>query len=197
MWGQIRSYGARNLTVEHVSGAHQPYVVVVQMHGAAGAESYVSEIVERYDLHVIPGSAGNVSMGVPAAEFTAPLYWQLPAQYAGDRLASYGGWLNFSVRAEGVDEALEAAVLESYPLVQLLAHSSLVLDYYGPQRMEALSVGSSDAEAATYAVGLNETFWRYRFSEQNVTRAIMLTALQDVKGILVRATAWRDFQQVV
>lgn len=191
MWGQIRSYGARNLSVEHVAAADEAFVVLMQQRGTA-AEYRVADFEERHDVLAIPGAAGNVSMAMADEEFGRPLYWQLPPQYTGDRLGSYGGWLNFSVRADGVDDgeelALPAAVLRRYPLVQLRAHNALVLDYFGPQRADA-------APAATFAVGMNETFWRR--ARENVTRAVMMTALQNVTGIFVRATAWSDFEQVM
>lgn len=128
-WGQVRAYGARNFSVEVVDNVDEEYVVVMQMRGERPEYSEV-QMEERYDLQVIPGSVGNVSMGTRAG-FRRPMYFELPPQYAGDRLGSYGGWLNFSVSAEGVDGALSDAVLVRYPLVQLHAHAALVLDYYG------------------------------------------------------------------
>lgn len=192
-WGQIRSYGARNLSVERVANADAEYVVVVMPAAmtthAVQMEFTSAELEEHFDLSLIPSTAGNVSIGASDA-FTKPMYFQLPAQYAGDRLDSYGGWLQYSIWADGMDADLPADVLERYPLVQLHSHSTLVLDYYGPQTHQ------TDANV-TFVVGINETFWRYRFSDQNVTRAIMLTALQNVRNIFVRATAWSNVAQVV
>lgn len=198
-WGLIRSYGARNLSVVRVPDADAEYVVVVMPVTSATTTSAQStqhsmeftstELEEHFDLPLIPSTVGNVSMGASDA-FAKPMYFQLPPQYAGDRLGSYGGWLNYSISAYGTDEALPEHVLERYPLVQLHAHSTLVLDYYGPQTQQI------DANAL-FAVGMNETFWRYRFSDQNVTRAIMLTALQNVRSIFVRATAWAHVAEVV
>lgn len=129
-WGQIRSYGARNLSVERVDGEDEEYVVVVQMRGPL-AEYQEAELEVRYDLQVVPSAVGNVSMGA-RRDFVRPLYFRLPAQYAGDRLGSYGGWLNFTIWAEAVvDGGLGGDVLGTYPLVQLHSHESLVLDYYG------------------------------------------------------------------
>lgn len=49
----------------------------------------------------------------------------------------------------------------------------------------------------THSIGINETHWRYHFNGHNITRAIMMTALQNVRYIFVRATTWADFSQVV
>lgn len=49
----------------------------------------------------------------------------------------------------------------------------------------------------TFAVGIHESHWRYHFNGYNITRAIMMTALQNVKRIFVRGTSSADFTQVV
>lgn len=44
---------------------------------------------------------------------------------------------------------------------------------------------------------MTELNWRYHINGLNVTRAIMMTALQNIKHIFVRGTSWADFTQVV
>lgn len=128
-WGQIRSYGARNLSVEYVDDTAEEYVVVVQMKGRE-TEYNDAEIERKYDLHLIPSTVGNVSIG-SRDKFRVPLYFQLPAQYSGDLLASYGGWLNFSISTDGADLPADDNALGKHPLVQLHSDSSLVLEYFG------------------------------------------------------------------
>lgn len=136
-WGQIRSYGARNLSVEYVDDQTEEYVVVVQIKGRE-AEYNDAEIERKFDLHLIPSTFGNVSIGA-RHEFRVPLYFQLPAQYSGDLLASYGGWLNYSISTEGANRPADEFALDKHPLVQVHSHTSLVLDYFG---VSVLSIGS-------------------------------------------------------
>jgi hypothetical protein len=49
----------------------------------------------------------------------------------------------------------------------------------------------------TYEVLLHETRWRYHYNGFNITRAILMTALQNVKHIFLRGTTTSDFREVV
>lgn len=128
-WGQIRSYGARNLSVEYVDDRDEEYVVVVQIKGR-DAEYNEGEIERKFDLHLIPSSVGNVSIG-SRHEFRVPLYFQLPSQYSGDMLASYGGWLNYTIVIDGAERTIDEIALAKHPLVQMHSHANLVLEYFG------------------------------------------------------------------
>ncbi|XP_030377128.1 laminin subunit alpha-1 [Scaptodrosophila lebanonensis] len=192
-WGHIRMSESRNLSVQYMSAQHVPngeyeYIVVVQM---AGTQSYRedAEISRLNDLNLVPRSTGNVSIGA-FGPFYQPLYFQLPPQFYGDRTTSYGGHLYFTLLTEGAHKPLERQILSQYPLVQLHAHTKLVLDFYEYEAYEyALNV--------TYKVPLHESYWKLHHNNQAVDRGTLMAALQNVKHIFVRAFAFADFTQVV
>ncbi|XP_028895887.2 laminin subunit alpha-1 isoform X3 [Zeugodacus cucurbitae] len=192
-WGHIRMAEARNLSVQYirpqyVTNTEYEYIVVVQM---AGAKSYRedAEIHLLNDLNLIPRSTGNVSIGA-YTNFFHPLYFQLPPQFYGDRTSSYGGYLYFTLLIEGANRPLERNVLSRFPLVQIHSHKKLVLDYYEYENYEyALNV--------TYKVPLHESEWKYHHNSQTVDRATLMAALQNVRHIFVRASAFADFTEVV
>lgn len=128
IWGQIRSYGSRNLSVEYVPSEYE-YVVVIQMEGSRMSRED-AEIEMMFGLHLIPSSIGNVSIG-SRSPYRMPLYFQLPTQFYGDRLTSYNGFLKYSITTEGEPTLIESTKLNQFPLVQLHAHNNLVLDYFG------------------------------------------------------------------
>ncbi|XP_030080568.1 laminin subunit alpha-1 [Drosophila hydei] len=192
-WGHIRMPEARNLSVQQLRPQHVPngdfeYIVVVQM---AGSVSYRedAEIQRMNDLSLVPRSTGNVSIGA-YAQFYQPLYFQLPPQFYGDRTTSYGGYLYFSLVTDGAQMPLERKILSQYPLVQLHAHSKLVLDFYEHEEFEySLNV--------THRVPLHESYWKYHQNNQVVDRGTLMAALQNVRHIFLRAFAFADFQQVI
>ncbi|XP_060666589.1 laminin subunit alpha lam-3 isoform X2 [Drosophila nasuta] len=192
-WGHIRMSEARNLSVQQLRPQHVPssefeYIVVIQM---AGSVSYRedAEIQRMNDLSLVPRSTGNVSIGA-YTQFYQPLYFQLPPQFYGDRTASYGGNLYFSLLTDGAHMPLERKVLAQYPLVQLHAHAKLVLDFYENEEFEySLNV--------THRVPLHESYWKYHHNSRAVDRGTLMAALQNVRHIFLRAFAFAEFQQVV
>lgn len=128
IWGQIRSYGSRNLSVEYVPSDYE-YVVVIQMEGSRMSRED-AEIEMMFGLHLIPSSIGNVSIG-SRSPYRMPLYFQLPTQFYGDRLTSYNGFLKYAITTEGQPMPIEPNKLHQFPLVQLHAHNNLILDYFG------------------------------------------------------------------
>lgn len=144
-WGQIRQFGARNLTVEYITPLRAPsadfeYVVVVQMQsghqqaavsGNGNDNNAEDAKIERMNhLHLIPGTSGNISIG-SYARFGYPLYFQLPPAFLGDKITSYGGRLRFTLTSEGCENRLGSDVLQRFPLIQIHAHDDLVVDYFG------------------------------------------------------------------
>lgn len=81
------------------------------------------------NLRIIPGDAGDVEMGVNYL-FDTPIYWQLPKQFLGDRVLSFGGFLRFTVEAEGGSTLFPPEVLDSYPLIQLQGNNRIVLEHF-------------------------------------------------------------------
>ncbi|ALC39660.1 wb, partial [Drosophila busckii] len=192
-WGHIRMAEARNLSVQQLRPQHVPngefeYIVVLQMAGSVSHRED-AEIQHMNDLSLVPRSTGNVSIGA-YTQFHQPLYFQLPPQFYGDRTRSYGGYLYFTLLTEGAQTPLERKVLAQYPLVQLHAHSKLVLDFYEYEEFEySLNV--------THRVPLHESYWKYHHNSQAVDRSTLMAALQNVRHIFLRAFTFADFQQVV
>lgn len=74
--------------------------------------------------------AGNVSIGT-AQGFHVPLYFQLPSVFHGDHIASYNGYLRYSIVTQGCQTVLHENVLRKFPLVRIYSHGSLVIEYFG------------------------------------------------------------------
>ncbi|KDR22194.1 Laminin subunit alpha-1, partial [Zootermopsis nevadensis] len=143
------------------------------------------------NLQVIPGDIGDVQLGV-TYPFDTPVYWQLPKQFLGDRVLSYGGYLRFRVETEGGHTLLPVSILATYPLVQLQGNGQLVLEHYP-------LIPSS---AGHYQVRLHESLWRQKSptvpgSGDKVTREMLMVALQNVQHILIRASDSVDFTRAV
>ncbi|XP_033151119.1 laminin subunit alpha-1 isoform X1 [Drosophila mauritiana] len=192
-WGHIRMAESRNLSVQQIRPHSVPssdyeYIVVVQMEGSSFHRED-AEIQRMNDLSLVPKSTGNVSIGA-YGQFYHPLYFQLPPQFYGDRTSSYGGFLYFTLITEGAHKPLERNILGQYPLVQLHAHSKLLLDFYEYEEFEySLNV--------THRVPLHESFWKYHHTSQAVDRNTLMAALQNIRHIFIRAFAFADFQEVV
>jgi len=192
-WGHIRMAESRNLSIQQIRPQNVPstdyeYIVVVQMEGS-GFHREDAEIQRMNDLSLVPKSTGNVSIGA-YGHFYHPLYFQLPPQFYGDRTSSYGGFLYFTLITEGAHKPLERNVLGQYPLVQLHAHSKLLLDFYEYEEFEySLNV--------THRVPLHESFWKYHHTSQAVDRNTLMAALQNIRHIFIRAFAFANFHEVV
>lgn len=194
IWGLVRLMGPRNVTVHYITDYHRSredihYVVVThirnnQMYRVSG------EISVYNGLSVFPD--GNVTIATQRA-FYKPFYFQLPKEFLGDKTSSYGGFLNFSVITEGCASNLDDETLRQFPIVQLQTHYKLILDYYHPEAFNWSSV----SQIQTFNVVLHESYWRYHANGYNISRAIMMTALQNMKRVLLRASSCPDFSEVV
>ncbi|XP_069690531.1 laminin subunit alpha-2 isoform X2 [Periplaneta americana] len=143
------------------------------------------------NLHVIPGTVGDVRIGV-SYTFNLPIYWQLPKQFLGDRVLSYGGYLRFTVETEGGNTLLPAGVLAIYPLIQLQGNGRLILEHYP----------FLPSSSGHYQVRLHESLWQQKSpvlneSRGKVTREMLMVALQNVQHILIRASDTVDFTKAV
>lgn len=63
--------------------------------------------------------------------FETPLYFEMPHQFAGDHLLSYGGLFTFTVEMMECETGLDKITVQQFPLIRMHAHSSLNLDYFG------------------------------------------------------------------
>lgn len=132
-WGQIKMPVARNLSIEYVTPAAQTkqdyeYVVVIQMEGTK-THREDAEIKLMNGLNLIPKSIGNVSISA-YHPFSYPLYFQLPPEFLGDLIKSYGGFIRFSLSTEGCDTKLGDNILRKSPLIQIHSHHDFILDYF-------------------------------------------------------------------
>ncbi|XP_058122412.1 laminin subunit alpha-1 [Anopheles ziemanni] len=191
-WGQVRLQGARNLSVEYLERqegqSEVDYVAILQLEGSRTHREDVN-ITSMNNLDLIPSSTGNVSIG-SYVMFRYPLYFQLPPQFLGDRTSSYGGLLNFTLITGGASVNIPEPSLRQFPLVQLHTHENLVLDHYENPIRYGQTVES-------HSVRLFGSLWRNHYDGSWINRTILMTALQDVRHIFIRATITMDFQEVV
>ncbi|ETN59454.1 laminin, alpha 1/2 [Anopheles darlingi] len=193
-WGQIRLKGSRNVSVEYRVDREddQPevdYLVFVELEGGQTQSREGANITNMNNLDLIPSSTGNVTI-MAHSSFQYPLYFQLPHQFLGDRTASYGGWLNFTLITGGARVNIPEPSLRQFPLVQLHTHENLVLDFYE----DTIQYGR---EVAPYSVLLFGNLWRNHYDGSRANRMILMTALQNVRHIFVRGTITIDFQHTV
>lgn len=194
IWGQTRLMGPRNVTVHYIRDYDSlrddvEHVIVSHIRNNQVYRE-TAEIKAYNGLKVFPSYSGNVTIGSQTA-FHHPFYFQLPKEFLGDKTTSYGGFLNFSITAEGCSSNLNERTLKETPLVQLHTHHHLILNYYHPEIL------NSSIPTQTYNVVLHESQWRYESNGYNISRAIMMTALQNIGHIFLRATTSPDFTQVV
>ncbi|XP_049843588.1 basement membrane-specific heparan sulfate proteoglycan core protein isoform X30 [Schistocerca gregaria] len=105
-------------------------------------------------------------------------YWMLPPQFLGDKVTSYGGYLNYTVRyvpAPGGQSSRNNA-----PDVELISSNDIKLMYFGRDQIEA-------DRPQTVSVPLLEQYWQRNDGQQTHRDHIMM-ALADVQAILVKAT---------
>ncbi|KAJ9584666.1 hypothetical protein L9F63_020991, partial [Diploptera punctata] len=106
-------------------------------------------------------------------------YWQLPPQFDGDKVTSYGGHLNYTVRYVPTPGGQSSR--NNAPDVELISENDIRLLYFGrdhqiePNRPQSISVP------------MVETVWQ-RHDGQIPNREHFLMALADVETILIKAT---------
>ncbi|XP_014250027.1 laminin subunit alpha-1 isoform X2 [Cimex lectularius] len=137
------------------------------------------------NLRIIPGDEGNVEMGVNYL-VDAPVYWQLPKQFLGDKLLSYGGFLHFTVESDGEHNFLPHSILTSYPLLQIQGNGKLVLEHFP----------IIPYTSGHHQVRLHESLWRMKNNPEDVvSREKFMIALQNLQHILIRASGSVGFTE--
>lgn len=63
--------------------------------------------------------------------FESPLYFEMPKQFLGDQLMSYGGLFKFNIEMMECETELDQNTLQHFPLIRIRAHNSLTLNYFG------------------------------------------------------------------
>lgn len=199
MWGQVRLMQPRNVTVNYVDDYHHDnngdsmqMMLTHVRHNQFYRES--GEVKTFNGLDVFPGFSGDIKIISPS-EFSQPFYFQLPKEFLGDKTTSYGGFLNFTLITDGCAMRFNDHTIHDFPLVQIHSHYHLTLDYFpSVGGKEAINISKS---SQAYEIVLHESFWRYHTNGYNITRAIMMTALQNIKHIFLRATTCPDFSRAV
>uniref|UniRef100_T1HX12 Laminin subunit alpha-2 n=1 Tax=Rhodnius prolixus TaxID=13249 RepID=T1HX12_RHOPR len=136
------------------------------------------------NLRIIPSVDGDVELGVSYL-FDTPVYWQLPVQFLGDKILSYGGYLRFSVETEGETTLFPQGILATYPLIQIQGNDKIVLEHF-PDLL-ANPTGQQH-------VRLHESSWRKKnYPKDSVNRETLMIALQNIQHILIRASDSADF----
>ena len=144
------------------------------------------------NLRIIPGQDGDVMIGV-SQMFDTPLYWRLPEIFLKDKVLSYGGYIRFTIHNEGGSTLLPNNILATYPLVQIQGHRKLILEHYIGTAQQQQQGGGGGATPNGYRVRLHESQWRVKNNPRvQVTRPMMMIALQNVQHILIRATDSMD-----
>ncbi|VVC37186.1 Hypothetical protein CINCED_3A012310 [Cinara cedri] len=139
------------------------------------------------NLRVIPGTIGNVEIGVKYL-FDTPVYWQLPQRFSGDKVLSYGGFIRFTIDAEGGNTLFPQFILTSYPLIQIQGNDHIILEHF-PQSINA---------GTSHQVRLHESLWQVKNNPSaKVDRETLMLALQNIKYILIRATDSVDFTRAI
>ncbi|XP_066906769.1 laminin subunit alpha-1 [Halyomorpha halys] len=137
------------------------------------------------NLRIIPSDDGDVELGVNYF-FDAPVYWQLPDNFLGDKVLSYGGYLRFCVDTKGEHTLFPSTVLLTYPLIQIQGNDKLILEHFPllPNPTKC------------HQVRLQESLWKVKNNPQDkVSREMLMVTLQNIQHILIRASDSIDFTE--
>ncbi|XP_014204068.2 laminin subunit alpha-1 [Copidosoma floridanum] len=176
-WGQRRLPRPRVLYVNDTVNE-----VVITSYGSSLVLPYFNSGLNKTSgLYVVPGTDGDVTLPVNFYR-ECPIYWQLPDFFLKDKVTSYGGFLRFTTITDG------GYVLRSshrFPLVQLQGNG-IVLEHF--------PANSSNDNG--HVVRLHESSWRLKNrADVQVTREILMVALQNVQRIFVKTSDFTDFSR--
>ncbi|XP_028966336.1 laminin subunit alpha-1 [Galendromus occidentalis] len=126
----------------------------------------------------------TVTVEVPFM-LSKPLYWELPEQFLGDKVRAYNGLLKFKKTSQSSDVFPER-VLDNHPLVVLFGNFRLRLAHKPPKQERPFRNGH-------YSVRLHEDEWMDLDNPRvNVTRPMLMVALQKIDHWMIRATEGSD-----
>ncbi|CAD5212708.1 unnamed protein product [Bursaphelenchus okinawaensis] len=106
-----------------------------------------------------------------------PLYWKLPAKFAGDKVTSYGGNLEYSGRCSGSGEPTPDAAV-------IIRGNNVVLHHQSRQPQTA-------EQEHRVSIPITEQSFT-RADGQPASREDLLMALADVDDVLVKSTCVQD-----
>ncbi|XP_065079146.1 basement membrane-specific heparan sulfate proteoglycan core protein isoform X5 [Ochlerotatus camptorhynchus] len=107
-------------------------------------------------------------------------YWRLPAKFLGNKLTTYGGFLNYTLRY--TPHSSGGASRNNSPDVVLHSGNKIKLHHYRTDGSIS-PIGSS-----TYAVPVLEDFWQNYEDGNKASRPYLLMALANVSDIFIKAT---------
>lgn len=118
-----------------------------------------------------------------------PYYWQLPKEFLGDQVASYNGYLTFRTLSQE-SSRFPDEMLRRHPLIILQGNHRLILHHFGK---ESTSTMVSPFVGVLHRIHLHESEWTLAENpRQEVTRKVLMIALQKVQHILIRASNGPD-----
>lgn len=105
-------------------------------------------------------------------------FWRLPSRFAGNKITSYGGNLNYSIRY--VPTPGGSMSRNNAPDVVIRSENDITILHYRRDEVAPSSLQS-------YEVPILEEYWQ-RSDGNAVTRQYLLMALADVSDIFIKAT---------
>uniref|UniRef100_A0A2A4JYR7 Hemolin n=1 Tax=Heliothis virescens TaxID=7102 RepID=A0A2A4JYR7_HELVI len=123
---------------------------------------------------------GDISLNNIDRSRSTVYYWSLPVSFAGDKVTSYGGSLQYVLKNVPSLRSSDPRYRNSAADVQLISDNRLTFHYFGD--FEASHEGILNA-----SVQFLEKGWQ-RPDGKEVLREHFLLALADVKTILIKAT---------
>ncbi|XP_058821183.1 basement membrane-specific heparan sulfate proteoglycan core protein isoform X2 [Topomyia yanbarensis] len=107
-------------------------------------------------------------------------YWRLPAKFLGNKLTSYGGFLNYTLRY--TPHSSGGASRNNSPDVVLHSGNKIKLHHYRTDG-NISPIGSS-----TYTVPILEDYWQNYEDGNKALRQYLLMALANVSDVFIKAT---------
>ncbi|XP_046742518.1 basement membrane-specific heparan sulfate proteoglycan core protein [Diprion similis] len=135
-----------------------------------------SPIVDGIRLNTI--SREIVYNSFPNSDNNEVYYWQLPSDFLGDQLGSYGGNLVYTARY--VPSPGGGRSRNNAADVELISSNDIELRYYSSVQVEP-------NDSVTFTVPIHEDHWQ-RIDGTTVNRENLLMALADVQAIRIKAT---------
>lgn len=116
--------------------------------------------------------------------FATSLYWQLPYQFMGNKISSYGGYLNYTFGFKGNYFPRDSKI----PDAVIVGHN-ITLVHYHQEKLQPLVVN-------TMTIPLYEHAWSFEDETLVVTRADLMFVLSNIDTILIRASLTSDISSI-
>ena len=123
----------------------------------------------------VKSSHSEITVEIPPDD-TNIYYWRLPTRFLGNKLTSYGGNLNYTVRYVPTPGGMSR---NTGPDVVIHSRHEITIVHYS---REQASTGSQ-----SHVVPIYEQHWEH-LGGQRVNREHLLMALSDISSILIKAT---------